>query len=93
MLVSANIEDRLLQEQIAKYLANKQDEISDLMVEALKQFFKKDNSVLNYKVQDVEKHAKVIDFNLEEQDSNYKLFENIDDVQSYARELRANAWK
>ena len=93
MLVNVNIEDRLLQEQIAKYLANKQDEISDLVVEALKQFFKKDNSVLNYKVQDAEKHAKVIDFNLEEQDSNYKLFENIDDVQSYARELRANAWK
>ena len=93
MLVSANIEDRLLQEQIVKYLANKQDEISDLMVEALKQFFKKNNSVLNYKIQDVEKHAKVIDFNLEEQDSNYKLFENVDDVPSYTRELRTNAWK
>ena len=93
MLVSANIEDRLLQEQIMKYLANKQDEISDLMVEALKQFFKKNSSVLNYKVQDVEKHAKVIDFNLAEGDSNYKLFENIDDVPSYSKELRANAWK
>ncbi|MBU1667381.1 hypothetical protein KKC13_03120 [bacterium] len=93
MLVSANIEDRLLQEQIAKYLAGKQNEISDLMVEALKQFFKKDNSVLNYKVQDADKHAKVIDFNLEDTDADYKLFKDVDDVQSYSRELRANAWK
>jgi len=93
MLVSANIEDRLLQEQIVKYLTNKQHEISDLMIEALKQFFKKDSSLLNYTVQDVEKHAEVIDFNLEDTDSDYKLFKNVDDVQSYAKELRADAWK
>ena len=93
MLVSANIEDRLLQEQIIKYLSDKQEETSSLMIEALKQFFKKDITVLNYKVQDVEVHSKVIDFNLEEKASDYKLFENIDDVKSYSKELRANAWK
>jgi len=80
-------------QQIVKYLTNKQHEISDLMIEALKQFFKKDSSLLNYTVQDVEKHAEVIDFNLEDTDSDYKLFKNVDDVQSYAKELRADAWK
>lgn len=93
MLVSANIEDRLLQEQIVNYLEGKQHEMNELMVEALRQFFKKDSSTLNYKVQDVKKHSSVIDFNLEESNDNYKLFQDVEDVQSYARELRNSAWK
>jgi len=93
MIVSANITDTMLQEQIAYYIANRQKEMSDLMIEALKFFFKKNSSVLNYKVQDAETNAKVLDFNIKDANSNYKLFEDVEDVATYAKELRDNAWK
>ena len=93
MIVSANITDTMLQEQIAYYIANRQKEMSDLMIEALKFFFKKNSSVLNYKVQDAETNAKIIDFNIKDVNSNYKLFEDVEDVVTYAKELRDNAWK
>jgi len=93
MIVSANITDTILQEQIAYYIANRQKEMSDLMIEALKFFFKKNSSVLNYKVQDAETNAKVLDFNIKDANSNYKLFEDVEDVATYTKELRDNAWK
>jgi len=52
----------------------------------------KDKSILDYKIQDREKHSSTIDFNLKE-DKNYKLFNDIEDIQSYSKELRENGWK
>ena len=52
----------------------------------------KDKSILDYKIQDREKHSSTIDFNLKE-DKDYKLFNDIKDIQSYSKELRANGWK
>jgi len=66
------------------------------MIEALKFFFKKNSSVLNYKVQDAETNAKVLDFNIKDVNPNYKLFEDVEDVEdvaTYAKELRDNGWK
>ncbi len=88
-----DISDVILQEQISNYISTRQKEMSDLMIEALKFFFKKNSSVLNYKVQDAETNAKVLDFNIKEANPNYKLFEDIDDVTTYARKLRDSAWK
>jgi hypothetical protein len=63
------------------------------MVEALKYFFKnRQKELFNYKTQNPEKSAITIDFNLEVQ-QDYKLFQDVKDVKSYARELRDNAWK
>ncbi|NOZ90031.1 MAG: hypothetical protein GXO60_01965 [Epsilonproteobacteria bacterium] len=94
MVVSANITDRTLQEQISNYIENRQKEVNDLMIEALKYFFnKKNGSTLNYKIQDAEQNAEVLDFGIKDSNLNYKLFEDIDDVATYAKELRDNAWK
>jgi len=92
MLVSVNIEDRLLEENIINYIGDRQDKINDLMTQALKEFFQKEKPILNYKVQDIEKNTTVIDFNIKE-DDKHKLFEDINDVKRYARELREDAWR
>lgn len=92
MQLSINIEDSYLQEQIANYISGKQIQANDLMVELLKHFFDKNRSILHYKTQNPKNTSSTIDFGLETQ-NDYKLFEDIDDVKSYAKELRTNAWK
>jgi hypothetical protein len=93
MQLSINIEDNYLQEQITQYISNKHKQTNELMVEALKYFFKnRQKELFNYKTQNPEKSAITIDFNLEVQ-QDYKLFQDVKDVKSYARELRDNAWK
>jgi len=93
MLININIEDQVLQKQIANYITNKHKQVNHLMVEALEHFFKKDHTLLNYKTQDAEKNAQIIDFNLDVEKNNQKLFQDIDDVETYAKELRTDAWK
>jgi hypothetical protein len=93
MQLSVNIEDNYLQEQITQYISNKHQQTNELMVEALQYFFKnRQKELFNYKTQNPEKSATTIDFDLEAQ-QDYKLFEDVKDVKSYARELRDNAWK
>ena len=93
MQLSINIEDNHLQEQITQYISNKQNQANELMVEALKYFFKnREKELFNYKTQNPEQSATTIDFNLEVQ-KDYKLFQEVTDVKSYAKELRDNAWK
>ncbi|HHB94611.1 MAG TPA: hypothetical protein ENK88_05670 [Campylobacterales bacterium] len=92
MQLSINIEDSYLQEQIANYISQKHIQANDFIVEVLKHFFDKNNSVLHYKTQNPEKASTTIDFGLESQ-KDYKLFEDVKDVKSYAKELRDNAWK
>jgi hypothetical protein len=93
MQLSINIEDNYLQKQITQYISNKQKQTNDLIVEALQYFFKnKEKETLHYKTQNPEESATTIDFNLEAQ-SDYKLFQDVKDVKSYAKELRENAWK
>ncbi|SFV67975.1 hypothetical protein MNB_SV-14-1389 [hydrothermal vent metagenome] len=90
MQLSINIEDSYLQEQIANYVSIKQIQANDFMVELLKHFFDKNRSVLHYKTQNPQSASTTIDFGLETQDG-YKLFEDVKDVKSYAKELRDNA--
>lgn len=93
MQLSINIEDNRLQEQITQYISNKQNQANDLMVEALKYFFKnKEKELLQYKIQNPNQSATTINFDLEV-NKVYKLFQDITDVKSYAKELRDNAWK
>ena len=92
MQVNVNIEDVHLQKQIAHYISDKHIKANDFMVELLEHFFKKEQTLLDYKIQNPEIKATTIDFNLESE-SNYKLFEDVNDVESYAKELRTNAWK
>jgi len=93
MQLSIKIEDNLLQEQITQYISNKQKQTNELMVEALKYFFKnRQKELFNYKTQNPEQSATTIDFNLESQ-QDYKLFQEVKDVKNYAKELRDNAWK
>ena len=92
MQLNINIEDAHLQEQISHYISNKHIQANELMVELLEHFFKKEQTSLSYTVKNPEQTATTIDFNLESE-SNYKLFEDVNDVESYAKELRTNAWK
>jgi len=93
MQLSISIEDNQLQEQITQYISNKQKQTNELMVEALKYFFKnRQKELFTYKVQNPEESATTIDFNLEAQEE-YKLFQEVKDVKNYAKELRDNAWK
>ena len=93
MTINLEIKDRILEEQILSYISNRQKKLNELIVEALEQFLKKNNSPLKYKTQNPEKYAKVLDFNIEESNSKYKLFEDIEDVAKYSKELRKDAWK
>ena len=90
MQLSINIEDSHLQKQIAHYISDKHIQANDFMVELLEHFFKKEENVLNFKIKNPEKTSTTIDFNLES-DNGYKLFQDVDDVESYAKELRINA--
>jgi len=92
MQVNINIEDAHLQEQLTRYIAQKHIQANEFMVELLEHFFKKEKTPLNYVVKNPEKTATTLDFNLESE-SDYKLFEDVSDVKSYAKELRTNAWK
>ncbi len=92
MQLNINIEDNHLQEQIAEYIAKKQIEANDFMIELVQHFFNKNETPLNYKVQNPELSSTTIDFGLETQ-NDYKLFEEVTDVKNYARELRDNAWR
>ncbi len=92
MQLNIQIEDVNLQEQITQYISKRQIEVNELLVELLQHFFQEDKSVLHYKTKNPELSATTLDFNLES-DKGYKLFEDVDDVKSYAKELRINAWK
>ena len=92
MLVSANIEDRQLEKKIADYLGDKEEKIGDLMTEALKEFFQKEKLTLNYQIQNIKENSTIIDFNLEE-DTQYKPFKDINNVEEYSKELRKDAWE
>ena len=93
MQLNINIEDNHLQEQITQYISNKQKQTNELMIEALKYFFKnREQELFNYKTKNPEQSATTIDFNLEATE-DYKLFQEVKDVKSYAKELRDNAWK
>ena len=66
MQLSINIEDNRLQEQITQYISNKQNQANDLMVEALKYFFKnKEKELLQYKIQNPNQSVTTINFDLE----------------------------
>ena len=92
MQLNINIEDAHLQEQLTHYISNKHIQVNEFMVELLEHFFKKEQTPLSYVVKNPEKTATTIDFNLESE-SDYKLFEDVNDVKSYAKELRIDAWK
>ena len=91
MQLNVQIEDINLQEQLTHYISKKQIEANELLIELLQHFFK-EKSVLHYKTKNPELSATTLDFNLES-DKSYKLFQDVDDVQSYSKELRTNAWK
>ena len=83
MQLSIKIEDNHLQEQITQYISNKQKQTNELIVEALKYFFQnKQKELLNYKIQNPERSATTINFNLE-----------VKDVKNYAKKLRDDAWE
>ena len=92
MQLNVQITDVNLQEQLTQYISKKKIEANELLVELLQHFFKEDKSVLHYKTKNPELSATTLDFDLES-DKSYKLFEDVDDVKSYAKELRTNAWK
>jgi len=92
MQLNIQIDDRHLEDKITEYISSKHIQVNDFMVELLEHFFNKEKTVLNYKTKEVDEVAKVIDFNLES-DLNHKLFEDVEDVADYAKELRKNAWK
>lgn len=92
MQLNIHIDDRHLEDKITEYISSKHIQANDFMVELLEHFFNKEETVLKYKTKDVDEVAKVIDFNLESE-SNHKLFEDVEDVAGYAKELRKNAWK
>ncbi len=92
MQLNIQIEDVNLQEQLTQYISQKKMKANELLVELLQHFFQEDKSVLHYKTKNPELSATTLDFDLES-DKSYKLFEDVDDVKSYAKELRANAWK
>ncbi|CAA6802667.1 MAG: Unknown protein [uncultured Sulfurovum sp.] len=87
MQLNINIEDAYLQKQITHYISDKHIQANDFMVELLEHFFKKEETLLKYKIQSPEKKATTIDFNLESETA-YKLFEDVNDVESYAKKLR-----
>ena len=76
MQLSINIEDSHLQKQIAHYISDKHIQANDFMVELLEHFFKKEENILNFKIQNPEKTATTIDFDLES-DRDYKLFQDV----------------
>lgn len=92
MQLNIQIDDRHLEDKITEYISSKHIQANDFMVELLEHFFNKEETILKYKTKELDEVAKVIDFDLES-DSNHKLFEDVEDVTSYAKELRKNAWK
>ena len=92
MQLNVQITDVNLQEQLTQYISKKKIEANDLLVELLQHFLQEDKSVLHYKTKNPELSATTLDFDLES-DKDYKLFQDVDDVKSYTKELRANAWK
>ncbi|CAA6824418.1 MAG: Unknown protein [uncultured Sulfurovum sp.] len=92
MQLNIHIDDRHLQNQITEYMSSKHIQANDFMVELLEHFFHKEGTVLKYKTKEANEVAKVIDFDLESE-SSHKLFEDVEDVASYSKELRKNAWK
>jgi hypothetical protein len=93
MQLSVEIEDNRLQEQITRYLMDKQQQTNELIVEALRYFFQdRTKNRLDYQTKDPEESATTIDFDLKAQ-PGYKLFQDVEDVQTYARELREHAWR
>ena len=92
MQLNVQITDVNLQEQLTQYISKKQIEANELLVELLQHFFQENKSVLHYKTKNPELSATTLDFELES-DKDYKLFQDVDDVKSYAKELRVNAWK
>ena len=93
MVIQLNIEDEILTEKISEYINVKHKAFNELMIEALENFFSTAKSSLNYEVEDIDKNSSVIDFGLNNDIEDIKLFQDIDNVQNYSKELRNNAWK
>ncbi len=91
MQLNIYIEDSNLQKKLIDYISKKHVEANDLIVELLQNFFHKDKNMLNYKTKNPDLSASTLDFGLKEKGG--KLFQDVDDVQEYAKKLRINAWK
>jgi hypothetical protein len=63
-----------------QYISNKHKQTNELMVEALKYFFKnRQKELFYYKTQNPKKSATTIDFNLEAQ-QGYQLFQDVNNI-------------
>jgi len=93
MVIQLNIEDKRLTKKISEYIDVKHKAVNELMIEALENFFSTTKSPLNYQVEDIEKNSSVINFGLNDEVEDIKLFKYINDVKNYSKELRNNAWK
>ena len=92
MVIEIDINDKQLEEKIYSYLESKKQQVNDAIIETLSKLVSKENNRLEYEIEDIEKNSTTIDFGIED-DSDIKLFENVDDVVKFSRELRDNAWK
>ena len=92
MQLNIKIEDKQLEALISDYVTNKNKQVNELIVEALNFFLKSEKNRLYYETQNPDASSTTIDFNLTS-DKKYKLFEDVDDVKKYSKELRNNAWK
>ena len=90
MRLNIEVKDEALSKRINEYINKKNINANDLMLELLVKFFNQEQ--LEYKKKDAKKSAKVLNFNLQE-DENLKLFEDVEDVAKYSKELRENAWR
>ena len=90
MRLNIEVKDEALSKRINEYINKKNINANDLMLELLIKFFNQEQ--LEYKKKDAKKSAKVLNFNLQE-DENLKLFEDVEDVAKYSKELRENAWR
>jgi spore coat protein CotH len=92
MHLSIDIHDNHLEQQIKDYIVQKHQKANDLILEALKLFFKNNSSAgLSYRTKDPKEISKPLDFGLQE--NNEELFDDIDDVKKFAKKLRDDAWR
>jgi len=90
MRLSIEVKDEALSKRISEYISSKNIKANDLMLELLAKFFGGEH--LDYKIKDAKRSAKILNYDLEE-DKDYKLFEQVDDIAKYSKELRENAWR
>jgi len=68
-------------------LHSKKQQVNDAIIETLSKLVNKENTTLEYEIEDIEKNSTLIDFGIDAE-SNINLFENVDDVARFSRELR-----